>query len=1235
MNDGKNITKNDMRFFQNELLTDLKKLELQTSSKITNLSQTLIAKTTDYDLKISRITDNISELISQFASRKFDSERIEELLNMKTVFNDQIIENKNRTSIISKALEDSIYKYDKIILENLQLPGIIGVGCKFKNCRMFFENVNNELKLTQKFKEEQKSAFKSFHEKIDMKVFKIENELTKLYQNINQICQTKIEKFCAKLEQRLELTDNMVNATRIENSKYTQELIEASTSLKIQWERLENIKNEIYQKFYEELDIFKKLVDSANRKYYEHNGEFKLLKQRFTQLADYIKDFRNQKNKDYKELLKNINFNKNQKLNEDYDMSNYDKIGNDVLGYIKSSSPNKKEVETKIPPKKRESFSSGTSSRNYYISPVKTRRKSMFPQNQQNNLGAATIKKDNKVSQKNVVNYNNFNIKNKEVKEVKEVKDNIMKVQAMTIKKDIKRKKLLNDLRIKTEKKREIGRNSFIKVMSNKTIVTENDIDLNFGSKRDNDKIKEKDISELSDEEDDILSESESSHFSLLSEDKSSKSNSMNKEKKDNKKNENDIKKVNDKEKINNIEKYNNKERLSIKGKIDIKENINKISIKEIIYDKMKENKNNKLSSKDIIYDKMKENKNNKISSKEITSDKMKENKNNKINNKEITSDKMKENKNNKISSKDITSDKMKENTNNKINSKDVAYNKIKENTFNKISSKDSINDKMKNNSERNEKQKENIKKENEKDKYKTDKKEKINNKDKDKNLIKEIIETREKVVLKEILSSRDKKPNKEKIIESNENKIINLKDNLKGNKLFKTVSDFPKINNNIITNINKNNDIQNKRNFNENNCINSKTEINLDNKIKKLQISETPKQEKENKFKKNIQNAIIENKNKKLEKNKSNENSKIIDKNKSEKEEEEISKYLTSKENKEEINNIKEKKDINQNEIMKKGSKKCQSISFLEQKKKIDINIPNKNDKNDMNIKLRTEVTFPKIKTLSNDLNIKDSIKLTENTQQTNNQNMESNPDDISRNKSEHFKRNQLNFNNIMHKIKKSNSIEEKQLNNIMTNSEKINKLDENNIKSNNIFTIINNVKKEFKKMNTSNTNDNSSNAFLTSLNNINNNYNYYYNNNLNDNKNIITILDDKNIKNEEKMEKINNKIDFINGNIKSVNQRINILEDRYKTILNQLNNIYNIVSSHRHRRRFKNSTKKEKPKREKEKEDPNENQKFMNRLYELYNDDEYNFNINNNEFNKTLKKIEPFLIKKFQKKQ
>ena len=40
MHNEKNITKNDMRFFQNDMLTDLKKLELQINNKVSNINQT-------------------------------------------------------------------------------------------------------------------------------------------------------------------------------------------------------------------------------------------------------------------------------------------------------------------------------------------------------------------------------------------------------------------------------------------------------------------------------------------------------------------------------------------------------------------------------------------------------------------------------------------------------------------------------------------------------------------------------------------------------------------------------------------------------------------------------------------------------------------------------------------------------------------------------------------------------------------------------------------------------------------------------------------------------------------------------------------------------------------------------------------------------------------------------------------------------------------------------------------
>ena len=156
----KNITKNEMLFFQNDMLTDLKKLELQIDSKISNMTQTLSSKTNEYDSKFIKMSSKIKELISQIAVRKFDNERIEELLNLKNKFNEQIMESQTRILLIDKTLENSIYKYDKFIIDNLQVPGIIGTGCIFKNCRLFFENIYNELKLNQKNKEQDQSLIK-------------------------------------------------------------------------------------------------------------------------------------------------------------------------------------------------------------------------------------------------------------------------------------------------------------------------------------------------------------------------------------------------------------------------------------------------------------------------------------------------------------------------------------------------------------------------------------------------------------------------------------------------------------------------------------------------------------------------------------------------------------------------------------------------------------------------------------------------------------------------------------------------------------------------------------------------------------------------------------------------------------------------------------------------------------------------------------------------------------------
>ena len=233
MNEDKNITKNEMRFFQNDMLIDLKKLELQINSKVTKISQKLSTKINEYDSKITKIYEIITELVSKVAARKYDNERIEELLSIKNKFSEQIFENQTRISIIDKTLENSIFKYDKMIIDNLQVPGIIGIGCAFKNCRLFFESIYNELKLNQKNKEQEQSVLKSFQEKMDSRIFRIENELNKIHLNVNQNCDSKFERYFAHFEERTKVTEEMVHTSKIENSKYAIDLIKTSTSLQI------------------------------------------------------------------------------------------------------------------------------------------------------------------------------------------------------------------------------------------------------------------------------------------------------------------------------------------------------------------------------------------------------------------------------------------------------------------------------------------------------------------------------------------------------------------------------------------------------------------------------------------------------------------------------------------------------------------------------------------------------------------------------------------------------------------------------------------------------------------------------------------------------------------------------------------------------------------------------------------------------------------------------------------
>ena len=1102
MTEEKNITHNDMRFLQNDLLNDMKKLELQLNGKVASINQILLTKMGDYDSKFTKIFDNITELISQMAERKYDNDRVEELLKMRNKFSDQIIENQSRITIIDKSLEKALFRYDKIILDNLSVPGLIGVGSKFKNCASFFKYVDNEMQINQKFKEEGSTNLKTLTEKVETRLKKAEGDITQILQNVNHICDVKFEKIFHKIEERAVSQENMIAQTRIENSRHTTELIKASTELKIQWEKLENIKNEIYARYDEEMEKFKKLVLVTDRNYKKQEVEFNVFKQRFSQLAEYLKDFKNS-TKNYKEMAKDINFNKKQKLKDDFDLGKYDEIGENVRDYIKSPFPNRKKNELDVDSqedKKDDNISEKNVNRKNFkrssLSPS-PRKTAIFRKKKK----MTELEKINKIAKEGNKRLSNvFTFKNK-LKEINDGNSNniVKKNLNYFYKTDLKRKSDLTAADLNKEKK------NLKTLKRKKTIVTENNIDLNFDTNKEEDKELSKEESENS---------SFSSNFSLSSIISLKKIGDESKE-------EEKKKEIKEQDKEENIELYSDKEVKNSEGENTYK------SKKTQTEKRSEENQTSTFREK----------------------------------NKEISE---------KIIQKNLGRDM----NNKKIENKKNEINSIK---------KENINNKKGNNS--------GINKTPTNSKEITKKKKEQETQNKSKNKIKPI--------------EKQLKINISKEKSSKTNQIIDKKGTSRNidKKVFAFEKDNIKQDNKTTT---------------KNNLITLNNEIKKEASIDKINQAKTISV-----FNKQIKQAMTEYTNKKSNP---------------------ITKAVSNRINTEvTFPQIK----LKSNEIYKAQNSQPQIIKLMSNTPKENRKIKNKLilDNNNIN-------------------NIKPNFyKALISNQRLNTNNNYENKDtlSVSLEKKEEKENNEINDVNSLEKEKekeeKSDEVKEKEENNNVTETNNGNEQEQkSNINIKGLFNSLYDEIKEIKEITTNNNANkekdiiNNKNAFLTSLNQVNNNYNYYYNDS-NENQVIpipITNPQTKKEIDDETIKRFNNEIDFINGNIKLVNHRISTLENRYQLILNQLNNIFNTVSSyyHHHKRKMEQHASMRMNNKKginrgrsidyQKEEDILSDKKFMLKLKDMYNDDyenneELRLKIPNDEYNKTLRKIEPFLIKKF----
>ena len=115
-----------------DLMNEIKKLDTKFTD-LYNKQSTEITKDilTPLD-KINIMLQKTDQMFLAITDQQLKIDKITELETFKNRMNDKVISQEIRIKALAKDLEDIQFKYDREILQNLTLPGYVGISCRFK-----------------------------------------------------------------------------------------------------------------------------------------------------------------------------------------------------------------------------------------------------------------------------------------------------------------------------------------------------------------------------------------------------------------------------------------------------------------------------------------------------------------------------------------------------------------------------------------------------------------------------------------------------------------------------------------------------------------------------------------------------------------------------------------------------------------------------------------------------------------------------------------------------------------------------------------------------------------------------------------------------------------------------------------------------------------------------------------------------------------------------------------------
>ena len=134
-NNSNNITKavkDELLYFKNDILKDMKDQLTRFSSKYIKRLAEVEGKLKETQIKSEESYQKFSIISEGISNQMVYQQRFSELEKFQYKANESIMSNELKIKNLDNLLHDSITKYDKIILDSILYPGIIGKKNEFQ-----------------------------------------------------------------------------------------------------------------------------------------------------------------------------------------------------------------------------------------------------------------------------------------------------------------------------------------------------------------------------------------------------------------------------------------------------------------------------------------------------------------------------------------------------------------------------------------------------------------------------------------------------------------------------------------------------------------------------------------------------------------------------------------------------------------------------------------------------------------------------------------------------------------------------------------------------------------------------------------------------------------------------------------------------------------------------------------------------------------------------------------------